>query len=92
MRAEVKRSFIDLRQKRRREEGEVFELTEERFKEINRKLNGYIVETDAPATEDPAPDPAEGAEADPQPAAEPEAECGPKRRTASNKAKKPAGK
>ena len=47
MRAKVKRSFRDLKEKRRREEGEVFELSEERFKEINRKLNGYIVETDA---------------------------------------------
>lgn len=81
MRAKVKRSFIDLEAKRKREEGEVFELSEERFEEINRKLNGYIVETDEGATE-PVP------EAEPQP--EPEAKA--KRRTASTKAKKPADK
>lgn len=81
MRAVVKRSFLDLREKRAREEGEVFELTEDRFKEINRKLNGYIVETDEEATE-----PVQ--EAEPQP--EPEAKA--KRRTASTKAKKPADK
>lgn len=103
MRAVVKRSFLDLREKRAREEGEVFELTEDRFKEINRKLNGYIVETDAPATaeadaaeeegaEDPASDQGEQAESAPEPAAEPEAEAEPKRRTASTKAKKPADK
>lgn len=73
MRAKVKRSFRDLKEKRRREEGEVFELSEERFKEINRKLNGYIVETDEPAEE-------------PEADAEPEAK--PKRRTASTRAKK----
>lgn len=90
MRAEVKRSFIDLRQKRRREEGEVFELTEERFKEINRKLNGYIAETDAPATEEAdAAVEEEGAE---EASVEPEAEAKPKRRTASTRAKKPADK
>lgn len=77
MRAKVKRSFRDLKDKRRREEGEVFELSEERFKEINRKLNGYIVETDEPAEE-------------PEADAEPEAK--PKRRTASTRAKKPENK
>lgn len=77
MRAKVKRSFRDLKEKRRREEGEVFELSEERFKEINRKLNGYIVETDEPAEE-------------PEADAEPEAK--PKRRTASTRAKKPENK
>lgn len=81
MRAVVKRSFLDLREKRAREEGEVFELTEDRFKEINRKLNGYIAETDEEATESVP-------EAEPQP--EPEAKA--KRRTASTKAKKPADK
>lgn len=90
MRAVVKRSFLDLREKRAREEGEVFELTEDRFKEINRKLNGYIVETDASATaEADAAGEEEGAE---EPAAEPEAEAEPKRRTASAKARKPADK
>lgn len=54
MRAVVKRSFLDLKEKREREPGEVFELTEERFVEINRKLNGYLVETD----EEPAAKPA----------------------------------
>lgn len=77
MRAKVKRSFRDLKEKRRREEGEVFELSEERFKEINRKLSGYIVETDEPAEE-------------PEADAEPEAK--PKRRTASTRAKKPESK
>lgn len=77
MRAKVKRSFRDLKEKRRREEGEVFELSEERFKEINRKLNGYIVETDKPAEE-------------PEADAEPEAK--PKRRMASTRAKKPENK
>lgn len=77
MRAKVKRSFRDLKEKRNREEGEVFELSEERFKEINRKLNGYIVETDEPADE-------------PEEDAEPEAK--PKRRTASTRAKKPENK
>lgn len=77
MRAKVKRSFRDLKEKRRREEGEVFELSEERFKEINRMLNGYIVETDEPAEE-------------PEADAEPEAK--PKRRTASTRAKKPENK
>lgn len=90
MRAVVKRSFLDLREKRAREEGEVFELTEDRFKEINRKLNGYIAETDAPATaEADAAVEEEGAE---EASVEPEAEAKPKRRTASTRAKKPEDK
>lgn len=90
MRAVVKRSFLDLREKRAREEGEVFELTEDRFKEINRKLNGYIAETDAPATAEA--DAAGEEEAAEEPAADAEAEAKPKRRTASTRAKKPADK
>lgn len=78
MRAEVKRSFRDLKEKRDRAAGEVFELTEDRFAEINRKLSGYIVETD----KDPAAGAGENA------AAKPRA----KRRAAANKAKAAADK
>lgn len=73
MRAEVKRSFIDLKENRERPVGEVFELSEERFAEINRKLNGYIVETDKALTSEPADKPA--------------AKTRVKRRTPANKAK-----
>ena len=31
-----------------RKEGDVFELTPERFADINRKLNAYVTECDAP--------------------------------------------
>lgn len=54
MRAVVKRSFRDLKERREREVGEVFELTEERFAEINRRLSGYVAETDAEPTAKPA--------------------------------------
>ena len=46
--ARVNRSFRDLKEGVDREEGEVFELTPERFADINRKLNAYIAECDAP--------------------------------------------
>lgn len=46
--ARVNRSFRDLKEGVDRKEGEVFELTSERFAEINRKLNSYIAECDAP--------------------------------------------
>lgn len=46
--AKVNRSFIDLKEDVTRKPGEVFELTPERFAEINRKLNSYIAECDAP--------------------------------------------
>lgn len=62
MRAEVKRSFLDLIEGKDREVGEVFELSEERFAEISRKLNGYIVEAPEGAPADP--DPGTGAEGD----------------------------
>lgn len=48
MYAKVNRSFRDLREGVDRSEGEVFELTPERFAEINRKLNAYIAKCDAP--------------------------------------------
>lgn len=50
MYAKVNRSFRDLKEGVDRSEGEVFELTPERFAEINRKLNAYIAECDAPET------------------------------------------
>lgn len=46
--AKVNRSFRDLKEGVDRKEGEVFELTPERFAEINRKLNSYVTECDAP--------------------------------------------
>ncbi len=46
--ARVNRSFRDLKEAVDRKEGEVFELTPERFADINRKLNAYITECDAP--------------------------------------------
>lgn len=46
--ARVNRSFRDLKEGVDRKEGEVFELAPERFAEINRKLNAYIAECDAP--------------------------------------------
>ena len=46
--AKVNRSFRDLQEDVDRKEGDVFELTPERFAEINRKLNAYITECDAP--------------------------------------------
>lgn len=48
MYAKVNRSFRDLKEGVDRREGEVFELTPERFAEINRKLNAYVAECDAP--------------------------------------------
>lgn len=48
MYARVNRSFRDLKEGVDRKEGEVFELTPERFAEINRKLNAYVAECDAP--------------------------------------------
>lgn len=48
MYARVNRSFRDLKEGVDRREGEVFELTPERFAEINRKLNAYVSECDAP--------------------------------------------
>lgn len=54
MYAKVNRSFRDLKEGVDRKEGEVFELTPERFAEINRKLNAYVTECDAP---EPAPKP-----------------------------------
>ena len=71
MYARVNRSFRDLMEGAERREGEVFELTPERFAEINRKINGYISECDAPGCDAPK------AEAKPRS----------KRRTAANKAK-----
>ena len=47
MYARVNRSFRDLQEGVDRKEGEVFELTPERFAEINRKLNAYVTECDA---------------------------------------------
>lgn len=52
--ARVNRSFRDLKEGVDRKEGEVFELAPERFAEINRKLNAYVTECDAPK---PAPKP-----------------------------------
>ena len=46
--ARVNRSFRDLKEGVDRKEGEVFELTPERFADINRKLNAYVSECDAP--------------------------------------------
>lgn len=102
--AEVMRSFVDLKEKRERDAGEVFELTEDRFAEINRKLNGYIVETAEPPApepepgEDPAPDPAPSDEPEAEPEAEPDAAPEPeaeqpakaeaKRQKAANKSKR----
>lgn len=51
MYARVNRSFRDLVEGVDRKEGEVFELTPERFAEINRKLNAYIAECDEPEAE-----------------------------------------
>ena len=82
MRAVVRRSFYDLKEGRGREAGEEFELTEERFAEINRRLNGYIAEADAPKGG------AEGAGAEEKPAPKPR----PRRRTAASKAKRPENK
>lgn len=48
MYARVNRSFRDLKEGVERKEGDVFELTPERFADINRKLNAYITECDAP--------------------------------------------
>lgn len=48
MYARVNRSFRDLKEGVDRKAGEVFELEPERFAEINRKLNSYIAECDAP--------------------------------------------
>lgn len=49
--AKVNRSFRDLEAGVERKEGEVFELTAERFADINRKLNAYITECGAPEAE-----------------------------------------
>lgn len=51
MYAKVNRSFRDLVEGVERKEGEVFELTPERFADINRKLNAYVAECDAPEAE-----------------------------------------
>lgn len=51
--ARVNRSFRDLQEGVDRKEGEVFELTPERFAEINRKLNAYVTECDAPEAAKP---------------------------------------
>ena len=51
MYARVNHSFHDLAEGVERKEGEVFELTPERFADINRKLNAYITECDAPKAE-----------------------------------------
>lgn len=51
--ARVNRSFRDLKEGVDRKEGEVFELTPERFADINRKLNAYIAECDAPEAPKP---------------------------------------
>lgn len=48
MYARVNRSFRDLKEGVDRKEGDVFELTAERFADINRKLNAYVTECDAP--------------------------------------------
>ena len=48
MYAKVNRSFRDLKEGVDRKEGDVFELTAERFADINRKLNAYVTECDAP--------------------------------------------
>ena len=48
MYAKVNRSFRDLKEGVDRKEGEVFELTPERFADIYLKLNAYIAECDAP--------------------------------------------
>lgn len=53
MYARVNRSFRDLKEDVDRKEGEVFELTPERFAEINRKLNAYVTECDAPEAAKP---------------------------------------
>lgn len=53
MYARVNRSFRDLKEGVDRKEGEVFELTPERFAEINRKLNAYVTECDAPEAAKP---------------------------------------
>lgn len=53
MYARVNRSFRDLKDGVDRKEGEVFELTPERFAEINRKLNAYVTECDAPEAAKP---------------------------------------
>lgn len=54
MRARVVRSFRDLKAGVERKEGEVFEVDEERFAEINRKLNGYLAEEREPPAKKPA--------------------------------------
>lgn len=51
--ARVNRSFHDLKEGVDRKEGEVFELTPERFADINRKLNAYIAECEAPEAAKP---------------------------------------
>lgn len=51
--ARVNRSFRDLKEGVDRKEGEVFELTPERFADINRKLNAYVTECDAPEAAKP---------------------------------------
>lgn len=51
--ARVNRSFRDLKEGVDRKEGEVFELTPERFADINRKLNAYVSECDAPEAAKP---------------------------------------
>lgn len=56
MYAKVNRSFRDLKEGVDRKEGEVFELTPERFAEINRKLNAYVTECGEPEAK-PAPKP-----------------------------------
>ncbi len=56
MYARVNRSFRDLKEGVDRKEGDVFELTAERFADINRKLNAYVTECDTPEA-DAAPKP-----------------------------------
>ncbi len=75
--ARVNRSFRDLRESVDRAPGEVFELSEERFAEINRRLNSYVSACDAPEEQAQA-----------KPAAKPRA----RRRAPANKAKETSDK
>ena len=52
MRAAASRRFRDLRAGVVREEGEEFELSEERFAELSRKLPGYVEEAAEAPQED----------------------------------------
>lgn len=51
MRAEVKRPFYDLKEDVARSEGQVFDLTHDRYRELDKKLKGFVV-----AIEDPKED------------------------------------